>query len=272
MSVSAVAEMNGSTPTASPTINVPSTLLLPAADSSCDAQQFKSCLLRTSLMLSAFVNSFSAQIKLCSETLCPKPLPCIQDYDQCGGVINAGGFSWNRSTTCCTPTVQCVGDQYYKQCDVKSPPPPRPPFPPGLAPCPSPSPPPLPPYAPNPPFPSKSGPYGGYQFMATTTAFGYAINTGCGVGVTRNVLDTTGFIPVAAAQAMMMPYAQECGYDGGCPNPSEVKCDEAEQACDLRDIPHCNQTGGCWCGKGTDAEPPQPGFTAPLGCLKCAYG
>lgn len=274
--------MSGTTPATFSTMSVHSTLLRVNADIPCDVQPFKSCVFRN-----VSVNSFETQIKLCSETVCPKPLPCIADYGQCGGRLQPGNIPWNLSTSCCSPTVQCVipptsspsppDPLPFKQCILQSPPPPPPPFPPGMAPSPlpsPPSPPPLPPFPPNPPFPSLSGPYGGYQFMASTTAFGYAINTGCGVGVTRNVLDATGFIPVAAAQAMMMPYAQECGFDSTtCSTiPSEVTCNDNNQACDLDNIEKCTQTGSCWCGEGTEAHPPQPGFTAPLGCLKCAYG
>lgn len=103
--------------------------------------------------------------------------------------------------------------------------------------------------------------------MASSTGFGYAVNTGCGVHYTKNVLDSTGFIPIAAAQSMMNPYSGDCNYAGCNADPSDITC----TGFDSKDPYGCNQTGSCWCGKGTQA-PYTVGSTAPLGCLKCAYG
>ena len=134
----------------------------------------------------------------------------------------------------------------------------------------------------------ESGQYGGYDYVATSSAFGDANITGCGgLKEVKTIRLETGYIPIAAAQSQMEPFSQEhgggCGYGAchdahtGAPmecDPTSVNCFDSKKepiaACDVNTC-RCQQQNNCYCGRGTMA-PATPGGTAPLGCYKCARG
>ena len=210
---------------------------------------------------------------------------CAAMYHHCGGMDHSGSIV---KTPCCNGwcSSTCEGcNKYWHMCLDGPPPPPSPPRPPF-----PPRPPPYPPSPPPPPFPPLSGPFGGFHFLATSTAFGEAAVTSCGgIASARDIRLKTGFIPIAAAQSMMEPYMvadepQQCSFSncGGGPLDDEGRCTfSAKTACELSatnggycDISKCNceqpQGSSCACGRGS--APTGRKGTAPLGCFKCAVG
>ena len=131
------------------------------------------------------------------------------------------------------------------------------------------------------------GPFGGFNYLATSSAYGNAAVTSCGgILSAKQIRKETGYIPIAAAQSMMEPFIvnekeQTCSSsncEGGPIDISTGRC-ALDQTCEISksiggycDISDCKckQVGTCACGRGTAAT--GTNGTAPLGCFKCAVG
>lgn len=102
---------------------------------------------------------------------------CVVEWAQCAGSVDnelIGNLTCCSGLFCNTACQGC-GPDIYGQCVSSPSPPPNPLSPPS-----PPSPPPAPPAPPPSPFPPLTAPYGEFQFLATSTAFGDAQITSCG--------------------------------------------------------------------------------------------
>jgi len=114
----------------------------------------------------------------------------------------------------------------------------------------------------------------GYAYLASSTLYGQTPATACGGVDTVKLVEGTGYIAVASAQAMQPVYDENYG---GCGWECHDETGQSVELCEYSQCASntaaqgctCRQVGACWCGQASSTNNASTG-TASMGCFSCA--